>query len=405
MVGIGTRFGHTIRFIATLDRRLLTEVDYIRASGRARIQLRFPYDFRAGTPYETHTPYINFVCADPRFTAPGAWITGFLYYHISYPELFLSAGVRFRCTEGSHLSSFEAGHDLQDRSGLPWTLPLTLLLARTRFSSFINQLIKDELLTKEQVNLGRNMLGKRGLHDRGKARVGEAMREGGDDDPHVHAIGDPFYVDFTGVVRVSVTGPHSIFRVPLIPKLASEGSVIAHFERAPPSTVDYEYEGESDAEEGPQSLRLRILAIHTPVAYLPRFAHLPPLRAGGLLPHLRTPPVDDDADRRMDGLMRDGYESYDDTEPRDPPHFWTWTHNERHPGPSAALSCLFYPPQHFPPLPAVRDTLLLQSSGSALGVNSPTPSFTPTTSGETDCGSDTPFDWDPPVPPRPPRSW
>ncbi|KAJ7454324.1 hypothetical protein B0H11DRAFT_2069503 [Mycena galericulata] len=394
MVGIGTRFDHTIRFIATLDRRLLTEVDYIRASGRARIQLRFPYDFRAGTPYETHTPYINFVCADPRFTAPGAWITGFLYHHISYPELFLSAGVRFRCTEGSHLSSFEAGHDLQDRSGLPWTLPLTLLLARTRFSSFINQLIKDELLTKEQVNLGRNMLGKRGLHDRGKARVGEAMREGGDDDPHVHTIGDPFYVDFTRVVRVSVMGPHSIFSR-AVGSQVGVGGVIARFERAPPSTVDYEYEGVSDAEEAPESLRLPILAIHTPITYLPRFAHLPPLRAGGLLPHLRSPPVDDHANRRVDGAERDGYGSYDDTEPRVPPRFWTWTHNEQHPGPSAALSCLFYPPQHFPPLPAFLDTLLLQSSGSALGVNPRTATFPPPT----------PQDSDPPVPFCPPRSW
>ncbi|KAJ7513233.1 hypothetical protein B0H11DRAFT_1949104 [Mycena galericulata] len=354
MVGIGTRFDHTIRFIATLDRRLLTE-------------LRFPYDFRAGTPYETHTLYINFVCADPRFTAPGAWITGFLYHHISYPELFLSAGVRFRCTEGSHLSSFEAEHDLQDRSGLPWTLPLTLLLARTRFSSFINQLIKDELLTKEQ----------RGLHDRGKVRVGEAMREGGDDDPHVHAIGDPFYVDFTRVVRVSVTGPHSIF----------SRSVIARFERAPPSTVDYEYEGVSDAEEAPEPLHLPILAIHMPITYLPRFAHLPPLHAGGLLPHLRSPPVDDHANGRVDGAEREGYDSYDDTEPRVPP--------QQHPGPSAALSCLFYPPQHFPPLPAFLDTLLLQSSGSALGMNPRTPTFPPPI----------PQDSDPPVPFCPPRSW
>ncbi|KAJ7450966.1 hypothetical protein B0H11DRAFT_2076590 [Mycena galericulata] len=400
MAGIGTRFDHTIRFIATLDRRLLTEVDYIRTSGRARIRLRFPYDFRAGTPYETHTPYINFVCAEPRFTAPGAWITGFLYHHISYPELFLSAGVRFRCTEGSHLSSFEAGHDLLDRAGLPWTLPLPLLLARTRFSSFINQLIKDELLTKEQVNLGRFMLGKRGLHDRGKARVGEAMREGGDDDPHVHAIGEPFYVEFTRRVRVSVTGPHSIFRVPLIPKLASEGSVIARFERAPPGTVDYEYENERDAEGDPECLRLRILSIHTPVTYLPRFAHLPRLRAGGLLPNLGTPPVDDDADARMDGAESAVYDSYDSTEPRAPLPFWTWTHNDRYPGPSAALSCLFYPPQHFPPLPAVRDTLLLKS-----GVDPGFPSFTPPDrSDETDNDDDTAFDSDP-APPRPPRAW
>ncbi|KAJ7452990.1 hypothetical protein B0H11DRAFT_280507 [Mycena galericulata] len=325
--------------ISTFDRRLLSARDCIRFTGTTRVRLHIV------SPNHTTIPSVDFRCAAPRYTFPGTDIKGFLYYHVPYPEHFLSAGLRFRCTKTAFPSSFDAGHNIMDCAGLPWTLPLTLLIRRRRFSPIVRRLVMDGLLTEEQVSMGIRMISRNDIMHR---LTTEVLREGGDE-PHVHAIGESFYVDFTRVMHLCVTGPHSILRVALFPQLASQGCGTARFERA----------AEADGES--ESLHFRILTIQTPIKYLPHYEHLPPLRPGMLLPRLT---VGQGPAAAAGGKNKGKGNELTQTQTRTDPELlnphalrkdsyrpWTWEYDEERPASSAALYCLFHPPAHFPPLP------------------------------------------------------
>ncbi|KAJ7450964.1 hypothetical protein B0H11DRAFT_2076586 [Mycena galericulata] len=337
--------------ISTFDRRLLSARDCIRFTGTTRVRLHFRF---ADENPNTTTPSVNFRCAAPRYTLPGTDTKGFLYYHVPYPEHFLSAGLRFRSTKTALPSSFDAGHNIMDRAGLPWTLPLTFLLRRRRFSPIVRRLVMDGLLTEEQVSTGIGIISRKDVMH---ALKREGVREGGDE-PHVHAIGESFYADFTRVMHLCVTGPHSILRVALFPQLASQvylnltllvGCGTARFERA------READGESE------SLHFRILTIQTPIKYLPHYEHLPRPWPGMLLPRLtvsQAPAAAAGGKNKGKGNELTQTQTRTDPEVSNPHALskdsdrpWTWEYDKERPAYSASLYCLFHPPAHFPPLP------------------------------------------------------
>jgi hypothetical protein len=152
------------------------------------------------------------------------------------------------------------------------------MVSRPRFTAVLDQLIsQDKLLTEEQLCTAKNLL-----------RYNPEQEKQLPIPVHVHRIGQPFVVDLTAPLRVAVTGPHLVMKVPLYPAILSRGGAIVCLERV----------GED------QALQLRVLEplhdfherllrgygeprrLPDPVLedYLPKFRHLPPLRAGDLLP-------------------------------------------------------------------------------------------------------------------------
>ncbi|KAJ7790001.1 hypothetical protein B0H14DRAFT_3891421 [Mycena olivaceomarginata] len=189
----------------------------------------------------------------PRYYS-GEPIQGFLYYHVPYPAQSLSGSLRFRCMTNRNPDNFHAGSDLSDLRN-----------------------ISDKLLTEEQLRIAKNLL-----------RYNPEQENQLPIPVHVHRIGQPLVVDLTGPLRVAVTGPHLVMKVSLHPAILSRGGAIVCLERV----------GEDEALqlrvlEPLHDFRERILRgygeprrLPDPVLedYLPKFRHLPPLRAGDLLP-------------------------------------------------------------------------------------------------------------------------
>ncbi|KAJ7347754.1 hypothetical protein DFH08DRAFT_1080068 [Mycena albidolilacea] len=121
---------------------------------------------------------------------------------------------------------------------------------------------------------------------------------------HVHRIGQPFVADLTAPLRVAVTGLHLVMKAPVYPAILSRGCDCV---------------GEDEALQ----LRGEPRWLPDPVSegYLPKFRHLPPLRAGDLLP--------DSASKRAE------------------PFVWKYS-NSAVPNRDAALYCLLHPHEHFP---------------------------------------------------------
>ncbi|KAJ6573143.1 hypothetical protein DFH09DRAFT_916313 [Mycena vulgaris] len=71
-------------------------------------------------------PYILF--RDVELHPDDKRLRGFLYYHVPYPRLFLSGGIRFRCCRNLSLQSFAHGQDLLNRHGLRWDISLPRLM-------------------------------------------------------------------------------------------------------------------------------------------------------------------------------------------------------------------------------------------------------------------------------------
>jgi hypothetical protein len=142
------------------------------------------------------------------------------------------------------------------------------VVSRPRFTAVLNHLIsQDKLLTEEQLRTAKNLL----------RYIPEQDNQ----------ISIPVHVHRRSW-RVAVTGPHLIMKASVYPAILSCGGAIVCLERV----------GEDEALqlrilEPPHDLHERILRgygeprrLPDPVLedYLPKFRHLPPLRAGDLLP-------------------------------------------------------------------------------------------------------------------------
>ncbi|KAJ7447463.1 hypothetical protein FB451DRAFT_779035 [Mycena latifolia] len=281
------RMETVMRRVRTFNARHLGHKDFMDIPATARLRLSLP-----GQHPLDLVPAFTFQRADLLYTGPGARLRGFLYYHLEYPRHFLSGGLRFRCCEHNTLHSFAHGHDLPDRAGLPWDMSLDRLVP-PRYAQIQRRLVADGFLTDAQLAIARKLISSNPAREEHPP-------------PFVHALGQPFVLDLARTARLRILSPHGVLRPTLFPRLAHSGAALVRFERP------------EHADEG--VLYLRVLRVLAPAAYLPRWAHLPPLAEGALCPT-----------------------------PLDPARPWTWTYDDKHPQTSAALHCLFHPPEHFPP--------------------------------------------------------
>ncbi|KAJ7183945.1 hypothetical protein C8R46DRAFT_985118 [Mycena filopes] len=76
--------------------------------------------------------------------------TGFLYFHRDPDAAPLEGSPRFRLSDNTLPSSFEAGQDLLLPTGIPWQIILPQLL-RPRFQQVVAQLQRENLITPTQI--------------------------------------------------------------------------------------------------------------------------------------------------------------------------------------------------------------------------------------------------------------
>ncbi|KAJ6551926.1 hypothetical protein B0H19DRAFT_1159384 [Mycena capillaripes] len=302
------------RPLQTLDARKLSATDYINVSGDARLHLILPA--RNELHLKGAANHFDFSFAHGRFQLPGARIRGFLYYHVPYPSQFLSGGLRFRSTRNRDAMAHEEGSDLPNLFGLPWHLSLAQMIARPRFSIYLQQLVLDELLTQEQLRVARQLL----VYNPERAEKRPLTGK------HVYALGEPFAIDLSEPLSIAVTGPHSVVKGNIYPKIMHRGGAIVRFERAGDRDVDQlclrivkplaDYHERLRGAVVDENLKLAPNLPH--YWYLPHCDHLPPIRAGDLLP---------------------------DPDSGGEPWVWQYTGVTSR---DAALHCLLHPYIHFP---------------------------------------------------------
>ncbi|KAF8208810.1 hypothetical protein K438DRAFT_1961370 [Mycena galopus ATCC 62051] len=302
-----------VRVVNTFNALSLSSSDWLTADPLVPINLKLP-------SRETLSPLSIPRCAThgvhPRHLVPNVSLRGFLYYYLPYPDQFLSGGLRFRCTP-TRAAGFNAGYDLDDRTGLAWSISLPFILAHRKLAFLLDQLEHDGLITKGQIPAANRLLNNNPERDERESRP-----------IFVHAIGQPFPIDLSAPVRVAVLSPYAVLRAQVCPAVATCGGAIVRLERV---------------EDTPECDRLHLRVVvplpdfherfsplygaqrrlSNPVcdAYLPQFRHLPPLRAGDLLPD----PLGNGKD----------------------PLVWEYS-NDKDPVRDAALHCLLNPHSHFP---------------------------------------------------------
>ncbi|KAJ7185598.1 hypothetical protein C8R46DRAFT_1061153 [Mycena filopes] len=208
--------------------------------------------------YPTHgmqVPFfdLSFRAADSPYTRRDTRRRGFLHYHVPIPDRPLSGGLRFRCTPTPSSAGFAEGRDLLTLSGLPWTVPLAALVRRTGMP-VLQSLLRDNL-----VSLSEAIACHAAFHDQPAPSL-----------PVVHALGQPWPLDLSAPTVILVPGPNSLLRCELYPTVARYGSAVATLEL-------------THNPRKPHEVAIRVLELRSDVAFLPQFAHLPPLTPGSLL--------------------------------------------------------------------------------------------------------------------------
>ncbi|KAJ6580531.1 hypothetical protein DFH09DRAFT_1029837 [Mycena vulgaris] len=287
--------------VKTFHPRHLEKDDFIKASRLSILRLRLPTTTDAPVHISLRRLGVPNTIAEER-------VRGFLYYHLPYPSQFLSGGLRFRACDAPTPGDFDAGYDILEPSGLPWTVPLAHIIARKRSEPAERQLERDRLVTREQCTAARRM---------------KAVKHTLEDWPptFLYDLAQTFLIDLARPTEVGVLGPHALVRTNIYPAVAHIGFALVRFERT-----------KRDGE-----LCLRVLRPLGECAYLPEFAHLPPVREGTLLP--------DPKGRTLKGRALKGHALA--------PRPWMWTYDDSQPARAAALHCLLNPIQHFPPPPGL----------------------------------------------------
>ncbi|KAJ7458179.1 hypothetical protein FB451DRAFT_1182922 [Mycena latifolia] len=166
-------------------------------------------------------------------------------------------------------------------------------LLTDRYSRIQHRLIADGFLTDAQLATARKLLGSNPTREEHPP-------------PFLHALAQPFPLNLARTARLCILSPHGVLRPALFARLAHSGTALVRFDHP------------EHADEG--VLYLRVFHVLAPAAYLPRWAHLPPLAEGGLFPAL-----------------------FDPTLP------WTWAYDARQaPADFGGAPLSFPPPRTFP---------------------------------------------------------
>ncbi|KAJ7756572.1 hypothetical protein B0H16DRAFT_686877 [Mycena metata] len=220
-------------FISTLNARLIQPRDYLDLSGLQRKSVLFE-------PFDAHKtgkrPSLGYFQANNGALPFPDHCAGFLYYHRAPNAAPLEGSLRFRIAADATQSSFSRGQDLLLPSGMPWQRLLPQL-ARPYSKALAGQLLRDNLVTAQQISKCREIFG--------DAVHSSLMLFRLDQEFPVNLGSDEF--------KLAVVGEslHKI-RVPT-PSIAPDvfGSLIVRFE---PSTVD-----------GRRVVHMRVIKIVTPV--------------------------------------------------------------------------------------------------------------------------------------------
>jgi hypothetical protein len=79
---------------------------------------------------------------------------GFFYYHLPSDLPRIAAEIRFRKTSGSDPSSFAAGSDLMLPNGIPWRIPLLMIVTSdtAKYAALRDMLLNDRLISPMFLN-------------------------------------------------------------------------------------------------------------------------------------------------------------------------------------------------------------------------------------------------------------
>ncbi|KAJ7681911.1 hypothetical protein DFH06DRAFT_971971 [Mycena polygramma] len=139
--------------ISTLTPDRITSSDYLDASSRRSLTIRFPGSSGLGTRIHFHRPGITRQ-PFPENTA------GFLYYDRHPHAAPLEGSIRLRVTPDNAPASFPRGQDLCLSPGIHWQISLPQIAVRSDFTNLRDQLLHENLVPPEQLSRCRRIFAK-----------------------------------------------------------------------------------------------------------------------------------------------------------------------------------------------------------------------------------------------------
>ncbi|KAJ6546063.1 hypothetical protein DFH09DRAFT_1171903 [Mycena vulgaris] len=145
--------------VDTLDLSRIQSTDYLDLSHRGKVSIRFAHNERSSSVGMLSYGYYR---DDKtwRFPFPNE-ACGFLYYHFDPRGPPLKGGLRFRSTADKSPSSFPRGRDLVGPSGAVWEISLEQIACRRVYGLFTEQLVRENLVTQEQLSRCRSLFSPR----------------------------------------------------------------------------------------------------------------------------------------------------------------------------------------------------------------------------------------------------
>ncbi|KAJ6587336.1 hypothetical protein B0H10DRAFT_2094014 [Mycena sp. CBHHK59/15] len=248
------------RIISTLNPAHITPNDFVDFEKVERSRVRFPWQ-----PAYQHSTLFTYDFRG-KFVSFPTHARGFMYYHTEqgYP---LAGSIRLRVTADNAPSSFPRGEDLLLPSGFPWQIMLAQIANLKTYLTVQDQLLREQLVTEEQLTRCRELFGNRGLY---YPRL------------TLFRTDQPFLVSFLRPLRLCIVGQAELHRARLEHIFTDQGngghntpfkgSAIARFER---STLPQ--------HANRRILVLRIVQITEPVVSLGKTGKMVEPKAGALL--------------------------------------------------------------------------------------------------------------------------
>ncbi|KAJ7779702.1 hypothetical protein B0H16DRAFT_1829944 [Mycena metata] len=259
--------------ISSLNPVKLRSSDYIDASGLAPLAIAF-----GPTQNPAQLWYSLSKKSETQPFPPTS--KGFLYFYQDLHTL-VESGIRLRLTSSNSPSFLASGEDLIAPSGAPWHIPLPALAVDRKHARIVNQLLRENMVTQDDLSHYRTLFGKRWQQWAPQLLT---------------RITQEFPVDFSRVLTTTVVTGEALYRLklPHIFGLKEQGpwngSAIVRFEA---STLP--------KYAGSRVIHLRILRIVNPVtpnATGPQTTRIVKPEAGALLAFYRpsSPILAADAD-------------------------------------------------------------------------------------------------------------
>ncbi|KAJ7708090.1 hypothetical protein B0H17DRAFT_451136 [Mycena rosella] len=213
---------HTRPKVSTLNPSLITPTDYIDISRKTGFSVEFPVSKSFEILYSSHSPpglkFVNIRFPD--------YSRGFLYYHCDSGAGPLEGSIRFRLTPDNLPSSFLSGQDLLAPSGFPWQILLAQVACRDKYAFIGEQLVHENLVTREQLSRCRDVFGQRDLiyPQYTLFRLDSPFLVNFSSPVHFTVVGEPRPVDLSSLFKNQTLGERPYF--------PWTGSGIARFERS-----------------------------------------------------------------------------------------------------------------------------------------------------------------------------